>query len=223
MRCMAAVLIPVKDPGHAKQRLRGELTQRERTELTWAKLTDLASAVRRAKRPDAVFVVTSSPRVEAFAHEQGWDLLTEETQLSESSSIDWASGELKRRGIGHVFRLPGDIPLVQPSDIDEVIEIGYSEQSSVIVPSRDGTGTNGLLRTPPDAFPSRFGPDSFRLHHQEAGSRRLPLLTLPNERLGLDIDDPEDLTVFLDRSVSGHTLDFLVSIGARRRLENATA
>jgi len=223
MRCMAVVLIPVKDPGHAKQRLRGVLTQDERTRLAWAMLHDLASALAETELPEAVFVVTSSLSVEAFGRRQGWDLLREENQLSESSSIDWASAELKKRGISQVLRLPGDVPLVQRADIDDVIRTGLAERRSVIVPSRDGTGTNALLRIPPDAFPSRFGPDSFRFHHEEARSRRLPLVTLENERIALDIDDPDDLVAFLNRCPSGYALDFLTSIGARNKLENATA
>ncbi len=220
---MAVVLIPVKDPRHAKQRLCGLFTQEERTELAWAMLADLAAAVMQAARPEAVFVVTSCVAVEAFVSRERWDLLKEQNQISESSSVDWASAELKRRGISQVLRLPGDVPLVQPADIDEVIEAAQSGETSVIVPSRDGTGTNALLRTPPDAFPSRFGPDSFRLHHQEAGSRGLSLLTLVNERIALDIDEPDDLVAFLNRCPCGRTLDFLTSIGARSRLENATA
>lgn len=220
---MAAVLIPVKDPGRAKQRLRAVLSQEERTELAWAMLTDVASAVGHAALPQAVFVVTSSGSVEAFGRRQGWDLLREENQLSESASVDWASAELMKRGIIQVLRLPGDIPLIESRDVDSVINAGLSEGRSVIVPSRDGTGTNGLLRTPPDAFPSRFGPGSFRLHHDEAGYRGIPLVTLPNERIGLDIDEPEDLVAFLDRNGAGRTLSFLSSIDARSRLADVTA
>lgn len=216
---MAVVLIPVKDPGHAKQRLRAVLSQDERTELAWAMLADVAAAVTRAKNLQAVFVVTSSSRVEAFARSYEWNLLREENQFSESESVDWASAELRKQGINEVLRLPGDIPLVESTDIDRVLEAGVGTESCVIVPSRDGTGTNALLRTPPDAFPSRFGPDSFRLHHQEAGFRRVPLLAVPNERIGLDIDEPEDLAAFFERSVGGYTLDLLNSIGAKRRLD----
>jgi len=216
---MAVVLIPIKDPAHAKQRLRAVLTQDERTGLAWAMLADVADAVSKARLRDAVFVVTSSSSVEAFARQQGWDVLEEESQLSESSSVDGASAELKRRGFERVMRLPGDVPLVRPADIDEVLQLGSEEHSSVIVPPRDGTGTNALLRTPPDAFPSRFGPGSFNLHQQEAASRGLRLVTLGNERLSLDIDNAEDLAAFFDRGTPSRTFDFLTSIGAKSRLE----
>lgn len=221
MRTMAVVLIPVKDAGRAKQRLRAVLTQDERTQLAWAMLTDVAAALAQARCPEAVFVVTSSTTVDSFARRQGWELLKEEIQLAESSSVDWAAAELKHRGISQVLRLPGDVPLIEPGDIDDVIEAGLRDRSCVIVPSRDGTGTNALLRSPPDAFPSRFGPDSYRLHHEEAGFRGVPLVTLPNERIAMDVDDPGDLAALLDRCSSGKTLDFLTSIRARDRLVNA--
>lgn len=221
--CMAVLLIPVKDPGCAKQRLSGLLNQRQRTELAWAMLEDLATALAQAERPEAIFVVTSSDAVAAFARRQRWDLLREENQSSESSSVDWASGELKRRGIGQVLRLPGDVPLVRAMDIDAVIHAGDFGQCCAIVPSRDGTGTNALLRTPPDAFPSRFGPGSFELHHQEAGLRQVRLLTLLNDRIALDIDEPDDLAEFLKRCSSGRTRDLLNSIAGSSTLENASA
>lgn len=223
LRRVAVVLIPVKASGHAKQRLSALLSQAERTQLAWAMLCDLSRALERAVLPRAVFVVTSSTPVERFARRQGWDVLREKSQSSESSSVDWGCAQLKARGFGQVLRLPGDIPLVTGSDVDSVIEAGLAAGSSVIVPSLDGTGTNALLRTPPDAFPSRFGPGSFHLHQEEAASRGVPLLTLPNEHMALDIDVPDDLLAFLNRSAPCRTLDFLVSIGVRSRLEDATA
>ena len=36
--------------------------------------------------------------------------------------------------------------------------------------SLEGTGTNALLRTPPDLFPSRFGPNSLALHRADGAA-----------------------------------------------------
>jgi 2-phospho-L-lactate guanylyltransferase len=70
------------------------------------------------------------------------------------------------------------------------------------VPSRDGTGTNALLRSPPTLFPSHFGPNSFALHSDEAERSRARVRIIRNPRIALDIDEPDDLVAL--RSV----LDF---------------
>jgi 2-phospho-L-lactate guanylyltransferase (CobY/MobA/RfbA family) len=55
---MKVVLLPLKDPAHAKQRLAGHLTPKERQELAWAMLEDVTRAVGAAITPDQVVVVT---------------------------------------------------------------------------------------------------------------------------------------------------------------------
>ena len=45
----------------------------------------------------------------------------------------------------------------------------------VVAPSADERGTNLLLRRPPGAIPSRFGPDSFRRHLETTAERGLPI------------------------------------------------
>ncbi len=67
----------------------------------------------------------------------------------------------------------------------------------MLVPARDFMGTNAILRNPPDAFPSRFGEDSFRKHKKEAADRGVHIESFENPRIALDIDHPEDLREFL--------------------------
>jgi len=66
-----------------------------------------------------------------------------------------------------------------------------------MVPSRDGRGTNAIIRTPPTLFPSRFGPDSLRLHSGEADKLGIKPVIVSNERIALDIDEPADLAEIL--------------------------
>jgi 2-phospho-L-lactate guanylyltransferase (CobY/MobA/RfbA family) len=54
-------------------------------------------------------------------------------------------------------------------------------------------GTNALLRTPPDAIPVRFGPNSFSLHLQEAREKKIPYEVYHLPGVAFDIDTPEDL------------------------------
>jgi len=190
-----AVLIPVKAPSSAKQRLATVLSSEERIALTWAMLKDVGHALAGAKLVDTILTVTNDPAAIQYALEQSWEVLQEDQQISESHSVDWASSSLMKRGATVVLRLPGDIPLLRAEDVDSLLSVELTSRAALLVPSRDGSGTNALLRKPPDAFPSRFGPNSFRLHRQEAIHAGVALKVIENPRIALDIDDITDLAV----------------------------
>src|SRR6266404_1628405 len=117
---MRALLLPVKDLRQAKQRLSSFLNAEERFGLAQAMLADTVRAVRQAEK---IFVVTNYiPAMEA-AEQNGWDLLREDRQISESFSVDYASMQCAKRGVASLLRLPLDVPLVQSSDIDELLAV----------------------------------------------------------------------------------------------------
>lgn len=209
---MKAVLIPVKDPARAKTRLGDVLSLEERKRLAWAMFMDVAVAVAAAARPDRVVVVTNFTEAIEHARRLGFDVLVEEGQVSESRSVDWASRLLFESGFESVLRLPADAPLVEPGDVDELLSIPLRAPGAVLVPSREGTGTNALMRTPPDLFPSRFGPNSLSLHKREAARVGARCRVLANSRLALDIDEPCDLQMFLDLGTGTRAYDALAAM-----------
>jgi 2-phospho-L-lactate/phosphoenolpyruvate guanylyltransferase len=194
---MRAVLIPVKDLTCAKQRLAGLLSQEERTALARAMLEDVFAAVAAAHGAEAVFVVSSDPFALARACSLGWEIISESHQRSESHSVDEASRICQERGVHSLLRLPIDIPLLEPGDVDALLDAAAAGPSAVLVPSRDSTGTNAILRTPPALFPAHFGPNSLARHVDEARRAGARVQVLRNPRVELDIDDEADLRVFL--------------------------
>lgn len=192
-----ALLLPIKDLRNAKQRLAGVLTPDERFALAQAMLADTIRAVRGVQRADKIFVITNyEPAMEAAAR-YGWEILREEEQISESASVDLASRLCAARGVTALLRLPLDLPLVQPADIDELLATECAAPAAVMVPSRDGTGTNAILRTPPALFPSHFGPNSFAKHRQEAERLGAKIIIRRNDRLEMDVDDESDMRTLL--------------------------
>lgn len=188
-----ALLLPIKDLRNAKKRLADMLSPEERFGLAQAMLADTlraASGVRLARK---IFVITNyEPAMEAAA-KLGWEILREAQQVSESASVDLASRLCAERGITALLRLPLDLPLVQPGDIDDLLATESSSPSAILVPSRDGTGTNAILRMPPALFPSHFGPHSFAKHLGEAERVGANVIVRRNPRLEMDIDDEADL------------------------------
>jgi 2-phospho-L-lactate/phosphoenolpyruvate guanylyltransferase len=200
---MRALLLPVKDLRNAKKRLTGLLTPEERFGLAQAMLSDTIRTVQGVRLADKIFVITNYRPVFDIAEENGWEILREERQISESDSVDTASEICERRGVRSLLRLPLDLPLVQSRDIDELLAVEYQPPAVIIVPSRDGTGTNALLRTSPTLFPSHFGEGSFAKHIAEAKQANATIFALHNTRLEMDVDDESDLRALLEHDLTG--------------------
>ena len=218
---VTVVLLPVKDPERSKQRLAGVLSPGERTQLVWAMLEDVGAAVRGCGCAQRVVVVARDPEVAAYAVGNGWEVFRESGQDSESRSVDWASKRLEEQGAEAVLRLPADIPLVQARDLDALLERAARGPSAVLVPSRDGLGTNALLRSPPLVFPSKFGTDSLQQHLREARLRGLRVEVRSMPRLALDLDRTSDLVQFWKLGQGTVTHALLQSLGVGERLAEA--
>jgi 2-phospho-L-lactate guanylyltransferase len=216
---MRALLLPIKDLRNAKQRLAGVLTPEERFTLAHAMLADTMRAVRGVLQAERIFVVTNYEPAMRAARENGWQILPEEQQVSESFSVDSASRQCQQCGITAVLRLPLDLPLVTSSDIDELLAVDCAAPAVVIVPSRDGTGTNAILRTPPALFPSHFGHGSFAKHCDEALRAGAQVHQRRNVRLEMDVDDEADLHELLQHDLSGtQTETWLHDSGVLKKL-----
>lgn len=219
---MRALLLPIKDLRNSKQRLAGLLTPEERFGLAQAMLTDTLRAVQRVRRAEKIFVVTNYVPVMQLARENGWEVLREQQQISESISVDAASLQCQEMGIAALLRLPLDVPLVRAGDIDELLNLECAPPGVVIIPSRDGSGTNAIMRAPPTLFPSHFGPGSFAKHCAEAQSARAQTLLRRNPRLEMDVDDETDLCALAQQDLSGtETGTWLEKSGVWRRLNLA--
>jgi 2-phospho-L-lactate guanylyltransferase len=219
---MRALLLPIKDLRQAKQRLASFLSPEERLGLAEAMLADTIRAVRSVRRAGKIFVVTNYRPAMQAASENGWELLREEQQISESVSVDAASRQCSACGVTALLRLPLDVPLVQSSDIDELLALECTAPALVIVPSRDGTGTNAILRTPPALFPSHFGTGSFARHCDEAQRAGAQIFIRRNPRLEMDVDDEADMRALAQQDLRGtETGEWLAHSGVLHRLTEA--
>jgi coenzyme F420-0:L-glutamate ligase / coenzyme F420-1:gamma-L-glutamate ligase len=220
-----SILIPVKSTARAKGRLGSLLDQATRQQLSLHMLEDVLAAAMPAVGTlvEGVYVATSDAEAMAIARRHGATVLEELEQRSESYSVDAASRVCAGRGIESLLTIPADVPAIRTADIAAVLREATADRTVVLVPSRDDKGTNAIWRRPPEAIPSRFGYDSFRKHQAEAEERGLAWVALRVPRLAVDIDEADDLAVFLEFPGATRTRALLERVGVVDRLLGISA
>jgi 2-phospho-L-lactate guanylyltransferase len=187
-------VIPVKDTRHAKQRLAGVLSRAQRQELALAMLEDVLAALAPVGELAGILVVTVDPDAAAIAARYRACVVPEGAGDGHTGAVAAAARHLGRDGM---LALPGDIPLVEPDDIRQLVfaHRDAALPAFAIAPARDERGSNAVLCSPADAVPLRFGEDSFFPHLAAARSRGIEpqVMRLPN--IALDIDTPDDLAL----------------------------
>src|ERR1700674_4501058 len=198
---MICAVLPVKAPGDAKQRLKGSLSPSQREALARLMFQEVFSTLCTVRGLDRIIVATSDPAVADHASHSGATVFEEHEQRGHSHSADAAARRAMALGAATVLLLPIDVPLVTKAEIEDLIDAAQSSLAGgvIIVPSSDGTGTNALVRTPPDAIASCFGPGSFQAHLDQARQRGVPAKVLRPAGLLFDIDTPEDVDELLTR------------------------
>lgn len=203
MSCCA--LVPVKAPGHCKQRLAGVLDPDERHRLVRLMLEDVLAALRRCPAVDCI-ALTAPERPDPALGELLW---LPDTSNNLNGAVSQASASLEARGVTELLVLHADLPLLGAEDIGRLVATG--RQSGIaLAPDRAGQGTNAIYLGLPSRFAFRFGTGSLSRHRTEASQCGIApdVLSLPG--LNFDVDDPADLEVLLDRR--GHRYEFLQSV-----------
>ena len=194
----AILLIPVKDLSTAKQRLAEALTQSQRSQLAEAMLRDVMVAAAGVLGRIDVALVTGDARAQQLAREFGFGVIEDTRNQSETAAIEMATAWCEQRGYDTTIVIPGDIPLITSDELHRVLDAAPTA-GAVFVPAYDRRGSNCILRRPASLIPLRFGNDSF-LPHCEAmrkTGRELVILEMPG--IGLDIDNPHELDLLVQR------------------------
>jgi 2-phospho-L-lactate/phosphoenolpyruvate guanylyltransferase len=214
-------VLPVKRFDEAKQRLGEALRSGTRRALAEAMLVDVLTALRRARRVDAVVVVTREHTAEALARAQGASAIRDPDEPGHNpaarAGIRWAL----EQGAKRALLVPGDCPALDPAEVDDLLLAHpHSEGRVTIVPDRHGSGTNALVLCPPDAISPAFGPGSRARHEELAREAGAECRIAEPPSLALDVDTIEDLAVLraaLDARTGGaaHTRGLLSRLGRR--------
>jgi len=196
-------LIPVKNLGTAKQRLRDRLGG-HREEFAKAMLADVLAAVAESRAIAGTVVVTADPVVIAEAAKSGLTVVKEHGSEGLNAAIDQGVQAMRRMGVTRVVILPSDIPLLTGAELDRLIgvferEAGKQGDNAIgISPSAEGSGTNFLVLNVRQAFAFQYGPDSYMIHSEHARLDRRGVIAMHSPTVSLDIDEPRQIGELLD-------------------------
>lgn len=183
----ACALIAIKERARCKARLAQVLVPSERIALARSMLTAVLAAARGAKTVRHVLVV--SPERDEIAADVP---VLADAGGSLNRALTEAQSMLSDSGCRELVILPADLPNVLPAEIDALVHAGRVT-GCAMASDHARTGTNALYLGTPAPFRFQFGPDSRRLHLQEA--HRIGLIAEEVRLAGLefDVDSPRDL------------------------------
>jgi 2-phospho-L-lactate/phosphoenolpyruvate guanylyltransferase len=186
------ILVPVKNLLNAKQRLSVVLDAQQRLALAEAMCEDVLRELANWRTRPAVAVVTDDPFARDLAARFDFEVIADPVNPGETGAIEMATAECRRRGAQRSLVVPADIPLLETSELQTIVD-SSPPGGSVLVPDARGRGTNAALRAPADLFPLRFGNDSFLPHLAAAKATGKPCVVLQLPGIARDVDRPEDL------------------------------
>ena len=190
-------VLPIKRFDDAKQRLDKALSSGTRRVLAEAMMTDVLTALRRAKTIEAVVVVSGEGGAQALARAYDAQSIDDDDRghsHAARAGVEWAL----EQGFERVLLVPGDCPALNPAEVDALVEGGHPAPAVTVVPDRHGTGTNALLLTPPAVIDPSFGPGSCKRHVDSAREHGADCEVAEVASLVLDVDTAADLDALRD-------------------------
>lgn len=188
-----AAIITVKRFASAKQRLSGGLGPGTRRALAEAMFFDVLGSVRRCKAFERVMVVTGEPVATEISISYGIEVVEDERDLGQSEAAALGIRRAVSMGAEAVALIPGDCPLLDAQQLDALIA-RVAANTVAVVPDRHGTGTNGLVLSPPNVIQPAFGEGSRERHERLAAEAGATVIVEEIPSLAIDLDTAEDLT-----------------------------
>jgi 2-phospho-L-lactate guanylyltransferase len=186
-------IVPVKPLRRGKSRLAGLLSEEQRTSLNRYLLEHTLTVLNEISGIEHTLVVSRDPAALALTRSMGGRTVMEDGAPQFNTALKRATIVAQAQGARAVLILPADLPLVEPPDLEALLSQGMTPSVVVISPDRRLDGTNGLFINPAGLIDYDYGPGSFQRHCQRSKDAGAKLVVVNSERIGLDLDLPEDL------------------------------
>jgi len=208
------VLVPVKALTLGKSRLSSLLSESARQAVSQAMLADVLTSLRQAATVDRIVAVSSEPSLLEFARRLGADTVDEEYPRGINGAVEVGTEFCVRQGATALLVLLADLPLVTAEDVDFLFRQTSGDREVILVPCKEGEGTNALLRVPPLVMAPCFGGGPSLERHVVAARREgIPCRVVEVPRIAFDLDSIADLERFVAQRTETHTYRVLHEYG----------
>ena len=185
-------VVPAKPLGLGKSRLAGVLSRHERRALNERLLRHVLGVVVAVVGAARTIVVSRDASVLALARGLRARALRERGAGDLNRALHQGARTAAHHGAGAVLLVFGDLPLLTPAELRQMIDVAGRAPTVVAAPDRAGSGTNALLVAPPEALCFQFGARSLARHRREALRRRRRWRLVHAPGLAFDVDRPAD-------------------------------
>jgi 2-phospho-L-lactate/phosphoenolpyruvate guanylyltransferase len=186
-------IVPVKPLGAAKSRLSKVLQPAERADLARHFLEHTLAALSACRGVDETLVISADPLAWKLAAQYGAQCYCEADTPGLNTSLRRAASRAVSRGANAILIVPTDLPLLNETHLQQVIESVNQAPAVTLAPDRHRKGTNIMLQSPPNVIPFSYGIGSFQTHLKNARTAGAAISVLEIPELALDIDSPADL------------------------------
>ena len=183
----------------SKAKTRLDLPQIQKEDLCLKMLDEVLGTISNCKSIDKILVVSKDEQAMKLSKQyNAMQIFDHETGVNDA--MDLANEYLIDKKYDCSIMFPQDIPIMKPSDIDNIFCFFKSETGVLIVPSRQFNGTNALLQSPVGVMNTQYDRGSYRyqLDAAKAVTKNTSIALI--RRIMLDIDDLSDLSFMLNQN-----------------------
>ena len=204
-------IIPVKTFSQAKTRL--TLSKIQKDLLCKIMLEEVLRTISKSKSIDNIAIVSKDEDAMKLGKQFG-ALQIYDNDQGVNTAISLADKYLSDKGYDCSVIFPQDIPIMEPSDIDNLLSFLKSSSSVIIVPSLQFNGTNALVRCPANIMETQYdrGSYSYQLKAAKTVTQNVSIAFI--RRIMLDIDDDSDLQYMIKQNEKPEFIEKISSLSS---------
>ena len=185
-------IIPMKPLSEAKSRLKGNVDSMSRRAAILMMLDKVIKAVKQDSKTDCI-VLGGDNFIQKLANLHNVQWSPDPSPNNGLNDCLWKT-MIKAHNLGSkaTLFLPGDLPLISTSDIDQIFLASDSLRKTVIARAVKDGGTNAMLQPAAQSFKPMLGNQSFSKHKKQILKNSIPLSIIETPGLQFDLDNDSD-------------------------------
>ena len=185
-------IIPMKPLSKAKSRLKGNVDSISRRAAILMMLNRVIKAVNQNAKTNCV-ILGGDTLIHKLAKSHSVQWVPEKPSNNSLNDSLWeAMISAYTLGAEATLFLPGDLPLINTSDIHEIFLASESLKNTVLAKATKDGGTNALLQPAEHAFKPMLGCLSFSKHRKWVLDKSIPFSVIDTPGLQFDLDNDSD-------------------------------